>query len=216
MEAFVPILIIVLLAVNGFISWLNCRTVGMAWRDVMVAGTWFEKLLLWCGATQSAIGFSMVLLFPGAFGLVAYFAHGSHPYINPDEATDLLKWVFSFWWLMVIIPCTATGTVIWVHSIRVAIQTRRWSDIAVATWNTFAQVTNMIDMFRHFGSAVTDSKSLFASIFKGDAKGKAGLALLVLALLCIVAGVLITFGLISHYARTSRSVVEEKLQAKRQ
>lgn len=212
MEALAPVIFIVLLAVNGLISWLNCRSAGMAWKDTMAVGSWFEKALLWSAAVQSTVGFSMLILVPGAFGLTAYLSAGTHPTLTPDEAHEMLQGVFSFWWLAVIFPVVGSGTIIWVHSIRVAIQTRRPGAIAAAAWNTFAQVMNTISLFRDMGEAITHTGKLFKSAGGGDNKGKVAIAFIILGVVAIVAGGLITAGLIAYYARTSRSVVEEKLK----
>lgn len=214
MEAFAPILFIVLLVINGFISWLNCRTAGMAWKDTMAVGSWFEKALLWCAAIQSTIGFSMLLLFPMGFGLIAYLTSGTPPYITPAEGKELLDQLFSLWYAMVILPCIGSGTVIWVHSVKVAIQTRRPGAIAAATWNSFAQVMNIIDLFRNFGHVTSSVGKLFESAGNSkDNKGKAAIAIIIVAVLAIIMGAIITAGLISFYARRAPSVVEEKFAA---
>lgn len=53
------LLIAGLLALNFFISWFNCYSVGGMWAESKAVGG-FARVLAWCGAIQSAIGFSSV------------------------------------------------------------------------------------------------------------------------------------------------------------
>lgn len=205
------ILFVGILAINTFISWANCRTVGLAWKDVMAGGSWFEKALLWCGAIQSSIGFSMLFMLPLGFGGLWYMGSGAEPMITQEQAHELLKGMFSLWYILIIFPLLGSGLMIWVHSVRVAIQTRRWQDMAVAGWNTFAQISNTVSAVNNLGGAWGDVGKLFSALTSSkDGNGKAAGLVIALVILALLGGIMLTFALIRHYASKSTSVLLEK------
>ncbi len=66
MNGTVSIWLYVILALNFGISWWNARSCGRAWVESKAVGGSI-RVLVWCGAIQSAIGFSSVFLFPMIF-----------------------------------------------------------------------------------------------------------------------------------------------------
>lgn len=53
------LLLMLVLGVNLVISFLNARNVGRVWAETKAVGGWI-RVLAWCGAIQSAIGFTYV------------------------------------------------------------------------------------------------------------------------------------------------------------
>ena len=93
----------VILALNFGISWWNARSCGRAWVESKAVGGGI-RLLVWCGAIQSAIGFSSVFLFPLIFVANALF---------PDYFTDeYLNGAVNLWYITIIFPALGTGFII--------------------------------------------------------------------------------------------------------
>lgn len=183
-----------LLALNGFISWWNCKSAGSVWIEAKKLGG-FMRVLVWCAAIQSAVGFSSILIVMLAFGA---YAGG---YL--DQAH--FQGAMSLWYLLVIFPALGSGLIITIHSLLQAWRTRRIADIGVAAWNTFAQGYNMYSAMKD----VPQAWSVVGSLFGGDSKSRSdkdnkGNALLILIVVVAIAGgIIITAGLIGHYAKQS-------------
>jgi hypothetical protein len=97
----------VILALNFGISWWNARTCGRAWVESKAVGGYI-RVLVWCGAIQSAIGFSSVFLFPMIFAAQAFF---------PEYFTDdYLNGALGLWYITVIFPVLGTGLIITIES----------------------------------------------------------------------------------------------------
>ncbi len=208
------LLLIGILLLNGVISWMNCRAAGYMWRDTMAVGSFFDKILLWCAAIQSSVGFSMLYMVPLGFIGIAFMSSGEKPMITPEEGSLLLKEAFSLWYIAVIFPVLGSGTIIWIHSLREAYRRRDWPSMLGAGWNTFAQLSNMYSAYKNVGSAFADSGNLLSSISKigsggNDSKGKAALVMVMLVVLSLVGGVITTIMLIRYYASKATSVVLE-------
>lgn len=180
-------MIIALLAVNFAISWLNCYVLGGIWAESRALGG-FPRVLAWCGATQSAIGFSSVI---GAIVGYVLFVTG---HLSPKVATGAA----ALWYLLVIIPAIGTGLIITIQSWIVALRERSLLSMGTAAWNTFAQVRNMYGAIEGIPGALSEVGKLF------DSDDKDGAPLSLLAILIVVAalggGVLLTVLLIRLYA----------------
>jgi hypothetical protein len=189
------------LALNGVLSWWNARTCGRAWVESKAVGGWI-RFLVWCGAIQSAVGFSSVFLLPIVFTFHALF---------PDILTGTyVNGAISLWYLTVIIPMLGTGLSISIESWIRAYREQNLAALGVAAYNTFAQVHNLMGSIDTLQSAAKAVLDLFISVAKGkgDAKGKAmtlGLMAAVLAVvLALCAGGILTAILIHYYAGTVR------------
>jgi hypothetical protein len=178
--------IIGVLALNLFISWYNCRTAGSIWYEAKKSGG-FMRLLVWCAAIQSVVGFSSVLIL--VFGFTA-FATGHLP-------QQYLESTISLWYLLIIVPALGSGLIITIHSLITAWRERNIANIGVAAWNTFAMAHNVYSA----ASNVPDAFSKVGDLFKGDKdQQKVAMVLLIVAV-AIGGGILITALLIRHYAR---------------
>ncbi|WP_433867572.1 hypothetical protein [Ralstonia wenshanensis] len=179
-------MLILLLALNFGVSWLNCWSVGGMWAESKALGG-FPRLLAWCGAIQAAIGFSSVI--GAVLGAIA-FHFGFLPVKAASQAMSL-------WYLLVIIPAIGSGLIITVHSWIIAFRERSILNMGAAAYNTLAQAHNMLGAFRNMGSAL----DAVAGLFSND-DDEPSVAVLVVALVAfaLASGVLLTAYLIRRYA----------------
>lgn len=183
-------ILILLLALNFGISWWNCYAVGRVWEETKAVGG-FMRVLAWCGAIQSAIGFSSVI---GA--ILGYIAF-QLGYLPPP----ILKGAVSFWYVLVIIPCVSTGLIITLESWNQWWRDRSLTNLGVAGWNTFAQVHNTVGMIQNFGPALDDVGDLFEALTSSDdAKAKLAGVAIFLVIAALAGGILLTMVLIKKYS----------------
>ena len=180
-------MIIILLAINFAISWLNCYVLGGIWAESRALGG-FPRVLAWCGATQSAIGFSSVI---GAIVGYVLFATGHLP---PKVATG----AEALWYLLVMIPVIGTGLIITIQSWIVAFRERSLLNMGIAAWNTFAQVRNMYAAIDGIPAELAEVGKLFDSNDKDDAP--LSLLAILLVVIALGGGILLTVLLIRRYA----------------
>ncbi|CAJ0895881.1 hypothetical protein R77569_04542 [Ralstonia mannitolilytica] len=179
-------MLILLLALNFGVSWLNCWAVGGMWAESKVLGG-FPRLLAWCGAIQAAIGFSCVI---GAV-LGALSIHFG--FLSDKAAVQAM----SLWYLLVIVPAIGSGLIMTIQAWIVAFRERSILSMGVAAYDTLAQAHNMIGAFRNIGSVWGD----VADLFSGE-DDEPSVAVLVVALVAfaLAGGILLTALLIRRYA----------------
>lgn len=182
-------MIILLLALNFGIAWFNCWSVGGIWIESKALGG-FPRVLAWCGAIQSVIGFSCLFVYALAFGLHAFGKLSDHAY----------NAALSLWYLLVIIPCIGSGLIITIQSWIVAFRDRSISNLGVAGYNTFAQAYNMYQAIDGIGDAFGIVGSLFDSDSKDEDDSGAGALVVVVVLLALFGGVVLTWALIRLYS----------------
>ncbi|MDR6381809.1 hypothetical protein [Paraburkholderia caribensis] len=178
-----------ILALNFAISWLNCWSIGGIWAESKALGGMI-RLLAWCGAIQSAIGFSSVFGF--LLGAIAVHFH----YLPPRAAAAAA----SLWYLLIIVPALGSGLIITIQSWIIALRERSLLNMGSAAWNTYAQIHNMAGAIDGIGDAFSNVVDF---LFPKDSKdSNTTLALLVIALvmLALASGVIMTAVLIKHYA----------------
>lgn len=205
------ILLVFVLLLNILISVWNCYAVGSAWKDVMTLGGTFDKVLMWSGVIQSGVGFSMPILLILSHLSASYLTLGEDPYITPEEGIQLLNWIYSLWYVLIIFPILGSGLAIWAHSLRVAYQRRDFSSIAVAGWNSFAQISNTLSAINNIGGALSEVGSLYKSLLstKGDFKNKVAILAILIVITSIVLGFIIAFSLVKYFSNKSVSRIEE-------
>lgn len=209
------LLLVGILLLNVVISVWNCYAVGTAWKDTMALGGGFQKLLLWCGVIQSGVGFSMPILIALTYGSLPFLTGGTEPKLTPVEAAEVMRAIFSLWYVAIIFPVLGSGLAITAHSIRIAYQRRDFASIAGAGWNTFAQVHNTISAVNNLGGALGDVKGLFEGLGgDGDMREKVTAFVFILVILALALGFMITFGLIRYFANHSQSRIEEAYEAR--
>ncbi len=191
--------LIVILALNFAISWWNARACGRAWVESKAVGG-LIRFLVWCGAVQSAIGFSSVFLFP-----LIFLANGMFPEYFTQE---YVEGATNLWYLTIIFPALGSGLIITIESWITAYRERRLLDLGRAAYNTMAQVHNTMSAVDSLGPALDSVGKLFASALggRGDAKGKAAmlglLIMIVVVATALAAGTILTAVLIQRYAGT--------------
>ncbi|QNJ57428.1 hypothetical protein Dolphis_122 [Pseudomonas phage Dolphis] len=193
------LLLVAILAINLLISWWNAKVCGTYWSESKALGG-FPRVLMWCGAIQSVIGFSMFILFAEVFVAMGL------GYLPPKAAEAAV----SLWYLAVIVPCIGTGIIITVHSWVVALRERNWQSIGGAAWNTFATGHNI---YSAANGGVSDAFDKVGDLFSSnDSKeGAAAKLVILLVVVSLVGGALLTGWLIKHYDR--RALRELKAKA---
>lgn len=189
----------VILALNFGVSWWNARACGRAWIESKAVGGPI-RFLVWCGAVQSAIGFSSVFLFPLIFVANA---------LAPDYFTDeYLKGAMSLWYLTIIFPALGSGLIITIESWIAAYRERSLGNLGIAAYNTLAQLHNTMSAIDSLGPAFSSVGDIFSSVLtsRGSARDKAALIGLMIAIAVVVtalaAGTILTAVLIHRYAGT--------------
>ncbi|GEP00546.1 hypothetical protein [Methylobacterium haplocladii] len=184
--------LLLILALNLVVSFFNARACGQMWAEREQSGP-FLFLVIWSAAIQSAIGFSSILIFAGA-----YAAHGMG--ILPDKA---MKATLSLWYLAIIFPTLGTGFLITIHSWIVAYRERNLLDMASAAYNTVAMAHNLYQASSGIGDAFGSVFTFFSSVTDDDEDG-AGILVVITVLAIVVfalgGGALLTRAIIRHYA----------------
>jgi len=200
--------VFVILVLNFGISWLNARTCGRAWEESKAVGG-VIRVLVWCGAIQSAIGFSSVFLLPLVFAAHAIFPEY---FIQP-----YLIGAFNLWYITIIFPALGSGLLITIESWIIAYRDRRVMNIGVAAYNTLAQIHNTAGAINSLGSAFRSAGAMVTSVAtsRGDLKERVAiLAVLITVTIVVIAlgaGVILTAVLIRRYAGTVPLPVRSKL-----
>lgn len=181
-----------ILALNLFISWFNCRSVGRIWNESRALGG-MVRVLAWCGAVQAAVGFSSVIGF--ILGAIA-FQLGYLP-------ASVAKQAVSLWYVLIIVPALGTGLIITIESWIIAWRERSLLNMGTAAYNSLAMAHNIYGAVTSLGDAFKDVGELVGDLMEGDDK-RAGLAVLafMLAIGAILGGCILTAMLIKRYAGT--------------
>ena len=189
-------MILLVWILNYVISWLNAWGCGKTWTESKYAGGW-PHFLNWCGAIMAASGFTWCyLVLFGFFG-------GSFPIEQDDGTTaplldaESLQAFADLGYMLVVFPIIGSGIAITVHSWGVFWRERNFKNGAVAGWNSFAQVYNMVSAFEH----VPRATSGLGDFFKGDSDKKG--AVVILVVLAALAGIVHTYLIITKVARAT-------------
>lgn len=169
------LILLLVVVLNLGISYWNARVCGQVWEDAKALGGWL-RVLVWCGAIQSAIGFSSVLMI--LLGGIAY-AFGYLP-------QNLIKGMFSLWYVLVIVPALMSGWIITIHSWISLARDRSLLNMGTTAWNTYASIHNTIDAFQGIGGAFDGIGKMFDDVDSDSAP----LALVILAVVLVLASVL--------------------------
>lgn len=184
--------IFVLMVVNFGISFWNAYACGAYLTESRIMGTW-TRIVIWSGLVMSACGFTWVYLV--IYDLIAVSAG----LITQEEG----KILFQLGYLMIIVPILGSGFSIWAHSVVTAYRTRKFGDVAVAGWNSYAQFSNTYNAARHAPDALRNVMDFFSgggrSSSRSSSNDKGGAAIILLAILALAAGI-ITTALIARWA----------------
>jgi hypothetical protein len=191
-----------ILLLNAGISYWNAYVCGKSWAEAKALGGPVQ-FLVWCGAIQSAIGFSSVIALP-----LMYLVHA----VLPGYFTDVyFKGAISLWYLSIIFPALGTGFAIMIESWVAAYRERSLLNMSAAAWNTYAQIHNTMSAFSNIGSAFSAVADAIGNLIPGnddDDSEAFGLAVIGVAIMIItvsvslLGGAFLTYMIIQKYAGT--------------
>ncbi len=191
-------MLILIMVANVAISFFNARSAGQVWAESRALGGWI-RLLAWCAAIQSAIGFTMVYLI-----VVGYVAL-SAGYLSSQLFNSLMSLVY----LMIIVPAIGTGLIITIQSWIAAFREKSLMNIGVAGWNTFATVYNTYNAVQSFGPALDSVTESLGGLFDSDSDSDSqAYRVILLAAIVLLAGVMTTTVIVRRYT-ASLPVSEE-------
>ena len=213
-------MMILIVVLNAAISWFNAATCGRSWEESKACGG-IVRLVVWCTAIQSAIGFSSVLVLA-----LIYIAHENLPTYFTDR---YYQGAMGLWYLTIIFPMIGAGLSITVESWVAAYRDASLVRLSYAAWNTFAQAYNTARAVEGLGGAFSSASDAFGSAFNlsGDSKSDgdtsvavAGLTImLVVVSFALCGGILITAAIIRYYSGTvplpERDIVHWAVRANR-
>ncbi len=178
------------LVLNFGISWVNAYSSGAYLTETKIIGG-FSRFMTWCGLVMSACGFTWVYL------TILTMVSVTAGWLTPEWG----KVMFELGYLVIILPILGSGLAISVHSLIIAYRRRRFGDVVVAAWNTYAQVHNTWEAASTAPSFLKDVIEAFESK-DGDSDKKDGKAALLVILFVILAvlGGAITTGIIARWA----------------
>ncbi len=181
--------IVLICLINLAISFVNARSCGQVWCESKVIGGWF-RVLVWCGAVQSAIGFTSVYM---VFAVAILTAIGK---LSPQDT----QYLMSFYYVMIIVPAIGTGFIIMLHSWMSFAREKNLRNFSVAAWNTFAESLNVYRAYHAFGPAMKTVGELFSGGSKRD--NKKNVNIIMLAIFVFMLGIATTAVIIMRYAGT--------------
>ena len=190
-----------LLAVNLWISWHNARVTGLDWIESRYMGGWV-RFMCWMGWLQSALGFTWCYTM-----ILALFAHSAGLI---DAATQ--RAALDLGYIVVFPGLFISGTFIWIESLVIAWRQRELPSIALASWNTFAEIHNAYSAVSGMGGAVKSIGSLFSDADEDEAKIAVVLVIIVIVVAALAGGFLTTELIRRHYAG-SRPLPERAVPA---
>lgn len=200
------LLVVLILAVNLFISYWNAKVVGQMWVETKRVGGW-TRFMAYMGWIMSASGFTWCYLIIAGFS--TYYIQFAFLKADDSGVVDpLITWAhleagFSLGYLILIPGILFSGLMIWVDSMVQAYQRRDFASIGRATWNTYAQIHNTYSAMR--GAPEAFEKVFDVFLGKGNSrngKGKGAMLMLMIVVLAIIAGVLTTWSIVNKYAGT--------------
>jgi len=186
---------ILILVLNVSISFFNAYVCGRSWQESKAVGG-ILRLVVWCTAIQSALGFSSVVLL--------FLIYLAHDYV-PAYFTDVyFKGALNLWHLTIIFPIIGAGLSVTIESWVAVYRDASLLKLSNAAWNTFAQVRNTASAVENIGGALSSADNPFKFTSDTEDDGKdAGLAILFsLVSLALLGGSAITAAIIRFYSGT--------------
>ncbi len=184
-----PLLLLLLLVLNFGISFWNAYASGSFLTESKIVGGW-PRFIVWCGLIMSGCGFTWVYL-----TILTMVAVGTET-LTPEWGNVMFK----LGYLIIILPILGSGLGIWLHSVMEAFRQRSFGSVAVAGWNTFAQVNNTWQAARHAPSAFKEVVGAFGSKRGKSSKDGAAALLVILLVILAVCGGAMTTAAIARWA----------------
>jgi hypothetical protein len=207
------IILVLFLALNFGISWLNAWACGKAWAEAKSAGGW-PRFMTWMGAIMSASGFTWV------FVTLASLLLGALEILPPEY----VMYTMELGYIVIIPGILFSGLMIMIDSWARAYREGGVLNYGVAAWNTYAQVHNTYHAIDGMGKAFSDiGEGLFgggssrrSSSSSDKNAGQAILVLIVIAVVVLAAigGTLLTMTIIKRTAGNTRLLSEDEMRRK--
>lgn len=192
------LLLIGIMILNLVVSFFNARNVGRVWAESKAVGGWI-RILTWCGAIQSAVGFTFV------YAIVVAYIAVSTGYLPQQMMGVLLNLIY----LLIIIPAIGSGIFITIQSWINFAREKSLMNLGVAGWNTFAQAYNTYNAIQSFGPALDSVQQGLGGILDGDSDfDNSSYRVILLAAIVLLAGVMTTTVIVRRY-EASLPVSEE-------
>jgi hypothetical protein len=181
---------------NLFISIWNAYSVGKVWVEAEHAGGGY-RFMAWMGYLMASLGFSWNIL------IVVGMVLSSNGTITPEQANLF----FQIGYVVLVPGFLFSGYAIMFQSWANAYREHSVKNMAVAAYNTYANVHNTFNAINNFPKA-------FGSVLKaftgGSGKNKGNGLILFLALVCVLSGFIIT-AVIVHYVAASDTTVPKRV-----
>jgi hypothetical protein len=181
---------------NLVISIWNAYSTGKVWVEAEHAGGGY-RFMAWMGYLMASLGFSWNI-----FILVGIFL-ASNGTITPDQETLF----FQIGYVILVPGFLFSGYAIMFQSWANAYREHSVKNLAVAAYNTYANVHNTFNAINSYPQAF---ESVFKSFTGGSGKNKANGFILFLALMCVLSGFIIT-ALIVHRVAGSDTTVPKRM-----
>jgi hypothetical protein len=197
-------ILVLLIAFNFGVSWLNAWSVGKMWVESKAEGG-FTHFATWCATIMSAAGFTWVYTTVLAF-LAGSIPYKGHMLLAPKYVNGTLE----LGYLIVILPILGSGLGITVSSWRDFKRNRSLANGGVAGYNTFAQMYNTYEAVKVVPGIFKDLGELFDS--KGDSDNKGLMFMIAIVIAAVVGGCLTTFAIVKSSAETQRLRVRYQIE----
>ncbi len=178
-----------LFILNLLITWWNAKQIGSTWFEAKIVGGW-RRFMSWMGAVMVFCGVTWCLSL--VVGVVLLLTN----VLPPDAVGLMLEICF-----VVMAPCLLVSLyAITLDSWRIAFQTGRLGDTAIAGWNTFATIYDTAQIADGIGPALGDIFEKAGKVASGDDEAGCYIMAGLIALAILASSATITALLIHYYA----------------
>ena len=152
-----------------------------------MVGGWI-RILVWCAAIQSAVGFT------SAYAIILATLAQQFNYLPPQA----LQLMMNLTYVLIIIPALGSGFAITIHSWIAFAREKSLANLGMAGWNTFAQAYNTYNAVQNFGAAFSNVSESLGGLFSGDSDSDdaSTMRVLILVAIALLGGVLTTAAIV--------------------
>ncbi len=185
------LMMVLLVLLNIGISYWNAKQVGKVWAESKGVGGWV-RVLVWCGAIQSAVGFT------SAYAIILATLALQLGYLPPQ----MVQVMMSLTYVLIIIPAIGSGILITIQSWISFAREKSLSNLGIAGWNTFAQAYNTYNAIQSFGPALSNVMDGLGGLWSsdGDSEDSSAMRVILLVAIALLAGILTTAAIIQRHA----------------
>lgn len=144
------LLLLLVLALNFIISWLNAKYVGYYWTESKEIGGSFRRYVV-AGYVMAIAGFTMVY---GYILLIISPVFLQMADIDQEIILQIEQLSSDLIYLFTVVTIIPTGFYIWIRSLKTAWEERTLGSGVTAAYNTYAQIHNTINVARNAPSAI--------------------------------------------------------------